>query len=138
HQALNVDVALLKVSQTAEAAPSYQLLQASNRPLLEQLYQELPDNFDLAAARRDGVLLNSAEQSYFLHFIALEEQQGEAFLLLMLEDVTGFVAENKRYQLRVLVVAALCFLLLLLLIMLMTNRISRRILQLAKALPLLA
>lgn len=138
HQALNVEVALLKVSRDTDTTPEYQLLQASDRPLMQQLSQQLPDNFDLAAARRDGTIMNNAQQSYFLHFIELEQQQGEAFLLLMLEDVTDFVAENKRYQLRVLAVAAVCFLLLLLLIMLMTKRVSRRILQLAKALPLLA
>ena len=138
HRALNVDVALLKVSLAAANSPNYQLLQASDRPLLQQLYQVLPADFNLAAAQRDGIILTAGQQSYFLHFIALEEQQGEAFLFLMLEDVTTFVAENKRYQFRVLAVAAVCFLMLLLLIMLITNRISRRILQLAKALPLLA
>ncbi|MBU1308696.1 MAG: EAL domain-containing protein [Gammaproteobacteria bacterium] len=137
HQALGVDVALVQVNAD-NAQQQLRLLLASNRELLRQLYQVLPAQFDLATAREEGLILQLQQQSYFIHFITLAPAQSDAYVLLMLEDVSAAVAENSRYQQRVLTMAAACFLLLLLLIMLITRRISRRILQLAAALPLLA
>ncbi|MEH8019184.1 EAL domain-containing protein [Rheinheimera muenzenbergensis] len=138
HQALGVDVALVQVNADDAAQQQLRLLLASNRELLRQLYQVLPAQFDLATAREEGLILQLQQQSYFIHFITLAPAQSDAYVLLMLEDVSASVAENSRYQQRVLTMAAACFLLLLLLIMLITRRISRRILQLAAALPLLA
>ncbi|GAB2916431.1 putative bifunctional diguanylate cyclase/phosphodiesterase [Rheinheimera gaetbuli] len=137
HQALGVDVALVQTG--AEIAErDLTVLLASDRGLLQQLYQVLPASFNLADARKEGLILQLNQQSYFIHFITLAPEQTDAYVLLMLEDVTAAVAENTRYQHRVLTMAAACFMLLLLLIMLITRRISRRILQFAAALPLLA
>lgn len=137
HQALGVDVALVQIGAEV-AEQKLTVLLASDRDLLQQLYQVLPARFDLADAKNDGLILQLHQQSYFIHFITLAPEQSDAYVLLMLEDVTAAVAENSRYQQRVLTMAAACFMLLLLLIMLITRRISRRILQFAAALPLLA
>lgn len=138
HQAMGVDVALVQVNAGSSDQQQLRLMLASDRDLLRQLYQVLPAQFDLAAARQQGLILQLQQHSYFVHFITLAPAQSDAYVLLMLEDVTMAVAENNRYQQRVLIMAAACFMLLLLLIMLITRRISRRILQLATALPLLA
>ena len=138
HQALGVEVALVQVDADTASQQQLRLMLASERDLLRQLYQVLPAQFDLATARQDGLILQLQQRSYFVHFITLAPAQTDAYILLMLEDVTAAVAENSRYQRRVLLMAAACFMLLLVLITLITRRISRRMLQLAGALPLLA
>lgn len=135
HQALGLDVALVHIGGEQ---PQLEVLLASNRALLTQLYQALPADFDLASAREQGIILPLAKQHYFIHFITLAPAQSDAYVLLMLEDVSAAVAENKRYQRQVLLMAAACFLLMLALITVTTRRMSRRILQQAAALPLLA
>lgn len=135
HQALGLDVALVHFGGEQ---PQLEVLLASNRALLTQLYQALPADFDLASAREQGIILPLAKQHYFIHFITLAPAQSDAYVLLMLEDVSAAVAENKRYQRQVLLMAAACFLLMLALITVTTRRMSRRILQQASALPLLA
>ncbi|NRQ41717.1 EAL domain-containing protein [Rheinheimera sp. YQF-2] len=138
HQALGVEVAILHDSTDNSGSQRFTLLQASDHQLLQQLYQVLPAQFDMAQARRDGLVLTLQQHSYYLHFIALDPTGTDAHLLLMLEDVSAAVTENKHYRQRIIAVAVGCFVALLLLIMLVTRRISRRILQLANALPLLA
>ena len=137
HRALGLDVALVHIGDKAAQEPLNVLL-ASNRALLQQLYQLLPADFDLAGARQQGLILPLAQQHYFIHFITLTPSESEAYLLLMLEDVTAAVVDNERYQQRILIVAAGCFLLMLALIMVISRRTGRRILKLAAALPLLA
>jgi diguanylate cyclase (GGDEF)-like protein len=143
HQALGVEVAILRDSTDSNSKNNngrrrFTLLQASDHQLLQQLYQVLPAQFDMTQARRDGLVLTLQQHSYYLHFITLDPAGEGAHLLLMLEDVSAAVTENQRYQRRIIAVAGGCFLALLLLITLVTRRISRRILQLANALPLLA
>src|SRR5690606_7000640 len=62
----------------------------------------------------------------------------DSFWLLMLEDVTALVQDEKRYKQRIIQLAAVCFVVLSILIWLFSRRFSRRLLQLAAALPLLA
>ncbi|MDX5405994.1 MAG: EAL domain-containing protein [Chromatiaceae bacterium] len=135
HQALGLDVALVHIGGDQQ---QLEVLLASNRALLTQLYQALPTDFDLVSAREQGIILPLAQQHYFIHFITLAPAQSDDYVLLMLEDVSAAVAENKRYQRQVLLMAAVCFLLMLALITVTTRRMSRRILQQAAALPLLA
>ncbi|MEW5682097.1 MAG: bifunctional diguanylate cyclase/phosphodiesterase [Pseudomonadota bacterium] len=135
HRALGLDVALVHIGGDQQ---QLEVLLASNRALLTQLYQALPADVDLASAREQGIILPLAKQHYFIHFITLAPAQSDAYVLLMLEDVSAAVAENKRYQRQVLLMAAACFLLMLALITVTTRRMSRRILQQAAALPLLA
>lgn len=134
HQTLATEVAVLNT----KVAPAPGLLQASDAMLIRAAYQQLAPDTPLQALRQQGKVVALGQQHYYLHLLALNQQAEQHYLLLMLEDVSDIIEENRRYQHKVLWLAAGCFIAMLLLISLLTRRISRRILLLAQALPLLA
>lgn len=138
HQTLGTEVALLSYRTEATAAEQFTLLQASDRPLMHQLYQQLPDGVELGSVRSDGIIIALADLSYYLHLIPLDPDNSLSYQLLMVEDVSSAMHDKKRYQRQILLVAAGCFVAVLVLILFITRRVSGRILQLAAALPLLA
>lgn len=138
HQMLGTDVALLSADQAASGVQQIRLLQTSDKQLMQAIYQQLPTDLDISAARTEGLVVAVAQSSYYLHLIPLAPGNNTAHFLLMVEDVSAEMQEKQRYQRQILWVAAACFIGILLLILLINRRISRRILQLAAALPLLA
>lgn len=138
HQTLGTEVALLSYQPGQAITQQFRLLQASNRPLLRTLYQQLPDDIDVSSVRSDGIIIAVDELSYYLHLIPLDPDNSTAYQLLMVEDVSSAIQDKRSYQLQILSVAAGCFLAVLVLILFIFRRISSRILKLANALPLLA
>lgn len=138
HQTLGTEVALLSYQPGKTVARQFDMLQASNRALMAQLYQQLPDDVELGSASSDGIIIAVADLSYYLHLIPLDPDNAMSYQLLMVEDVSSAMQDKKRYQRQILLVAAGCFVAVLVLILFITRRVSSRILQLAAALPLLA
>lgn len=139
HQTLQADIAILHYQpqhNTLETQVS--VLQASNMPLIEMLYQHLPDNVNVETALNQGLAVDAAGEHFFLHLIPLQQTASQQHLLLMIENVSEVFTENRQYRQTILWVAVACFALLVILTMLITRRLSRRILTLASALPLLA
>ncbi len=134
HQTLGAEVAIVQATEQ----PVPVLLQASDAPLIRAAYQQLADDTAMQALQLKGKVVLLGQAYYYLHLLPLTGAAAEGYFLLLLEDVSQVMAENQRYQHKVLWLAAGCFLGMLLLISLLTHRISRRILQLAQALPLLA
>lgn len=138
HQTLGVEVAILNYPQVLRSNLTEGVLLASDRQLMRRIYQQLLLHNNVAALRYQGSVVALASQQYYLHRITLDQQQSQDYGLLMLEDISKAMQENRRYQLKVLWLAAACFVAMALLIMLLSRRLSQRILQLAKTLPLLA
>lgn len=138
HQTLGTEVALLSYQPGQTITQQFRLLQASDRQLIRQLYQQLPDDIEVASIRSNGIVIALKDMSYYLHLIPLDPDNALSYQLLMVEDVSSAMQDKQRYQRQILLVAAGCFVAVLVLILFITRRISSRILQLAAALPLLA
>lgn len=138
HQTLGVDVAVLNYPALQHAGLSAGLLQASDRELAQRIYQQLTENATPAAIGQQGAVVQLGMKYYYLHRITLDPQQPDAYMLIMLEDISKVLLDNQRYQQKVYYLAAACFAGMALMLLVMSRRISRRILRLARKLPLLA
>jgi diguanylate cyclase (GGDEF)-like protein len=138
HQTLGVDVAVLNYQAMLDSGLDTGLLQASDRELVQRIYQHLMQQDDIAALHRQGAQVQIEQQQYYLHRITLDVLRQDDYVLLMLEDISKVLQENRRYQQKVLWLAGACFIAMALLILLLSRRISQRILHLANTLPLLA
>lgn len=138
HQTLGVEVAVLNYPTLLRSGLSGGLLQASDRELAQRIYQQLIDNAELTTIGQQGAQVKLEQQYYYLHRIILDPLQPDAYMLIMLEDISKVLLENQRYQQKVYYLAAVCFAGMGLMLLVMSRRISRRILRLARKLPLLA
>lgn len=138
HQTLSTEVAILMRRPGDTLAQQFTVLQASDHEQMRRIAQSVPGNMDVDTILRDGVIIFIDTRSYFLHLIQLNQQDEETHFLLMVEDVTHAMQDKQRYEQQIFTVAGSCFIAVLLLILYITRRISRRILKLAGALPLLA
>jgi len=138
HRTLSTEVAILKRRPGDTLAQQFAVLQASDHEQMRRIAQYVPDDMSVDTILRDGVIIFFDNSSYFLHLILLNQQAEETHFLLMVEDVTQGMQDKQRYEQQIFTVAGSCFIAVLLLILYITRRISRRILKLAAALPLLA
>ncbi|WP_084153510.1 putative bifunctional diguanylate cyclase/phosphodiesterase [Rheinheimera baltica] len=138
HRTLSTEVAILKRRPGDTLAQQFAVLQASDHEQMRRIAQYVPDDMSVDTILRDGVIIFFDNSSYFLHLIPLNQQAEETHFLLMVEDVTQGMQDKQRYEQQIFTVAGSCFIAVLLLILYITRRISRRILKLAAALPLLA
>lgn len=138
HRTLSTEVAILKRRPGDTLAQQFAVLQASDYEQMRRIAQYVPDDMSVDTILRDGVIIFFDNSSYFLHLIPLNQQAEETHFLLMVEDVTQGMQDKQRYEQQIFTVAGSCFIAVLLLILYITRRISRRILKLAAALPLLA
>lgn len=138
HQTLGTELALLSYQPGQTITQQFRLLQASDRQLIRDLYQQLPDDIEVDSARSNGIVITLKDMSYYLHLIPLDPDNALSYQLLMVEDVSSAMQDKQRYQRQILLVAAGCFVAVLVLILFISRRVSSRILQLAAALPLLA
>lgn len=79
-----------------------------------------------------------ADIPYFVHLLPLVKQEQQQFAILLLEDTQEFQSANQIFKWRLLTVAVLCFILFSLLTFWLTRRLTKRLLQISHALPLLA
>lgn len=138
HQALNLDVAIIRFQENQPWQKRFNIVQASDRQLIDSLYNESDSKLKLRDVQKNGLITQVADQSYYLQLIALDDDFDGMHLLLMVENISAVIQENRQYQKQILLLALASFILLLLLIWFTTRRMSRRILHLAQALPLLA
>jgi diguanylate cyclase (GGDEF)-like protein len=138
HQALNLDVAIIRFQEDQPWQNRFNIVQASDRQLIDSLYNETDSHVELSDVQQHGLITKVGKLFYYLQLIALDDDLDGMHLLLMVEDISPVIQENRRYQKQIVLLALASFILLLLLIWFTTRRMSRRILQLARALPLLA
>ncbi|CAM3688434.1 putative bifunctional diguanylate cyclase/phosphodiesterase [Rheinheimera salexigens] len=138
HEALNLDVAIISYQEDKPLQQRFKIIQASERQLIASLYSEETAHVDISEVKQHGLITKVADLSYYLQLIALDDNADSMHMLLMVEDISAVIQENRRYQQQIMLIALVSFFLLLLLIWFTTRRMSRRILQLSHALPLLA
>lgn len=138
HQTLNLDVAIINYQANKPRMQRISIVQASDLELVTGLYRHTDNDVQLSDVQQDGLIIELNNVFYYLQLIALDSDTDIKHLLVMVEDISTVIAENRRYQTQIVLIALISFILLLLLIWFTTRRISGRILRLAQALPLLA
>lgn len=138
NQTLNLDVAIISIQPSLPWQKKLKIVQASNHSLVQRLYNETDKDIKLSTVQQHGLIKTVDDKVYYLQLIDLDSNADSFYLLLMLEDISTIMQDNRRYRQQILLLALISLILLLLLIWLTTRRMSQRILQLAQALPLLA
>lgn len=80
----------------------------------------------------------SVAGTYSVYRLMLSEQEDKRYQLILLEDISEYQRANQRFQWQLVMLASLCFLLFAWLTFWLTRRLSGRLLQVSRALPLLA
>lgn len=134
HQSLNSDVALIRAGLSEKGEAQRELISSSNPLLLNALLQQVSDlEADLA--------LNSGLQLYYngqQYLISAFEMQSKGVYLVVVDNISDFVATNNGYRRQLLITSVLLFSLMVLLVYLIMRRISLRLKKLSQALPLLS
>lgn len=138
HRTLGLDVAVIRRRSDTVDEQRFTLLQASDEALIQALYRQVSGQLSFEQVRQHGAIVHLQQGQYYSHLLPLTSAAADSFWLLMLEDVTALVQDETRYKQRIIQLAAACFVVLSILIWLFSRRFSRRLLQLAAALPLLA
>ncbi|RVT45457.1 EAL domain-containing protein [Rheinheimera sediminis] len=134
HQSLNSDVALIRAGLSGKGEAQRELISSSNPLLVNALLQQVSDlEADLA--------LNSGLQLYYngqQYLISAFEMQSKGVYLVVVDNISDFVATNNGYRRQLLITSVLLFSLMVLLVYLIMRRISLRLKKLSQALPLLS
>ncbi|MFC4655971.1 putative bifunctional diguanylate cyclase/phosphodiesterase [Rheinheimera marina] len=133
HQSLAADLALIRLTAT-EGGQNRKLLSGSNPRLARQLLQKLPDDVNNLLLHQ-GVQLEQDGRYYLLSAFMLETK---GIYLAVIEDVTDFVQTDQYYRTQLWWSSAALLVAMLLLVYLMMRRISLRLSNLTKSLPLLS
>ncbi|KKO46244.1 diguanylate cyclase [Arsukibacterium ikkense] len=86
----------------------------------------------------EGLRFTDNGKQYFAHVLPLVVQPGQQYALLLLEDISRYLAANRRFQWQLIGLALLCFMTFGILIYALTQRLSQRLLGVSRALPMLA
>ena len=138
HRTLGLHVAVIRRRSDTVAEQRFALLQASDEALIKALYRQVSGQLSFKQIHEHGAIVHLQQRQYYSHLLPLTSVAADSFWLLMLEDVTALVQDETRYKQRIIQLAVACFVVLSLLIWWFSRRFSRRLLQLAAALPLLA
>ena len=138
HRTLGLHVAVIRRRSDTVAEQRFALLQASDEALIQALYRQVSGQLSFTQIREHGAIVHLQQRQYYSHLLPLTSAATDSFWLLMLEDVTALIEDEIRYKQRIIQLAGVCFVVLSVLIWLFSRQISRRLLRLAAALPLLA
>ncbi|MDD4864753.1 MAG: EAL domain-containing protein [Alishewanella agri] len=98
---------------------------------------QLPE-LDLERLSKAAPTFGARQGEYFIYQFPLTEQTDLAYRLILLENISQYQKDNRHFQWQLIAFGSLCFLLFAWLTFWLTRRLSRRLLQVSKALPLLS
>ena len=137
-QGIGSEVAITRID-SADSSPlrQFDLLSLSNPELMRPVFRALANQPSLLQARSQGIDVTLADQHYLISLLPLNAQNNYYYLALV-DDTSKFVQAQRAYKQQIIIFACGCFIFLAVLIFYSTQRLSRRLLNLARHLPLLA
>jgi len=136
-QGIGSEVSIVRLRQQDAVLQQVELLSLSNPGMMRPVFAALPAQMPLAEVLSEGIAVRLDSQNYLISLLPLATQGGEHYLALV-DDTSKFAQAKRDYQLQIITFALVSFLLLAVLIYVSTLRLSRRLLTLARHLPLLA
>ena len=113
-------------------------LSAANRAYMEDLFNELPQNWRIDDLVIRGVNAKLGEQQLLVSLLPFNNTEGDTPYLLIVQDISAMVAQNKQYQYIVISSAVVLFVVFSLLLYLFLNQYRTRLLNVSERLPMLA
>jgi len=113
-------------------------LSAANRAYMEDLFNELPQNWRIDDLVIRGVNAKLGEQQLLVSLLPFNNSEGDTPYLLIVQDISTMVAQNKQYQYIVISSAVVLFVVFSLLLYLFLNQYRTRLLNVSERLPMLA
>ncbi len=137
-QGVGSDVAIVRIEgDLNRPASELRLLSLSNASQLSSVFSALPADASVLDAIESGLSLEIEQKHYLISFLPLSSK-GQGYFLALIDDTTKFASTKLLYKIQMVGFALFCFSLLALFIYYSTQRLSRRLLNLAQQLPLLA
>jgi len=134
-KALHSEVAIVRVAATGLSVLSVTTSATTSAASLIQTLEQ-QNGASLNTIATAGLILQGTQ--YFVHQLPLVQQEEQQFFIFLLEDIQAYQAANKAFQWQLVAFALLCFLLFSWLTYWLTRRLTGRLLQISRALPLLA
>ncbi|WP_286264952.1 bifunctional diguanylate cyclase/phosphodiesterase [Thalassotalea atypica] len=139
NQTLNSEVAVVKFPlKTSLGLQEAEIISASNKQLTEQIFKDFQESLYTEKLGREGVELEGKDNHYLINFIPLSNTEQSLHYLLLIDDVIDFKEKNIKYRNYFLVTESVIFLVLAMFVFFITGPFTKRLLNLANALPLLA
>ena len=113
-------------------------LSAANRAYMEDLFNELPQKWRIDDLIIRGVNAKLGEQQLLVSLLPFNNTEGDTPYLLIVQDISTIVAQNKQYQYIVISSAIVLFVVFSLLLYLFLNQYRTRLLNVSERLPMLA
>jgi len=135
---LNSEVAILSLNlQSKDSRRGSEIISASNMPLMESLLAVNPES-DLNIILQQGIQLDLADKNYLINLLSLTQNDEYLFYLALVDDITPFNAQNKKYRQQFLLSLSALFIVLSFFLYFVARPFTNRLLRLSNALPLLA
>lgn len=137
-QGVGSEVAIVRIDSSSQNPLfNFKLLSLSNPELMRPVFAELPADLSLRDAIAQGIDVQLNQQGYLISLLPLLTQD-QGFYLALVDDTSKFSTAKQQYKQQIVLFACISFVLLAVLIYISTLRLSRRLLNLAEQLPLLA
>lgn len=136
-QGIGSEVSIVRIRHQQDVIEKIDLLSLSNPGLMRPVFAAFPPQYDLPQALAEGVAVSLEQQHYLISLLPLHTSSHQHYLALV-DDTTRFIQAQMSYQQQIILFACLSFFLLAIVIYVSTLRLSRRLLTLARHLPLLA
>lgn len=137
-QGVGSDVAIVRIDGDLQRpAKELRLLSLSNASQMSSVFSALPAEATVAQAIEHGLPVQMGEQHYLISFLPLLSS-GQGYYLALIDDTNKFANTKAAYKLQMVGFAMFCYGLLAIVIYFSTLRLSRRLLNMALHLPLLA
>jgi len=137
-QGVGSEVAIVRIDGDLQRpARELQLLSLSNASRMASVFAALPADATVQQAIEHGLPVEMTKEHYLISFLPLVGN-GHGYYLALVDDINRFVRTKAEYQQQMVIFALVCFVFLTMLIYFSTQRLSRRLLQIAADLPLLA
>ena len=108
------------------------------RQELSALLKLIPETVTLNMVLNKGYRLVMGKQAYLINLLPVDDTQADSAYLLAVHDISDEWARHESYQKGVIIISAITVLLCILAFFVMAERLRRRLLIVAKRLPLLA
>jgi len=113
-------------------------ISASDQSLIRTLFSQQYQETLLSTAMKEGVELSNQNDFYLVNLMPLSVTDKQDYFLALVDNVTEFKEKNESYRYYFLITELIIFLALAALVFIVTSPFTRRLINLANALPLLA
>ena len=125
-------------SMTKLQLSSANFISASDETLSSGLFATHNSPVELKKVLQDGIQLESEQGYYLVNLLPLASHEKQDYFLALINNVTAFKDKNENYRRYFLITELLIFVALALLVFFVTSPFTRRLINLANALPMLA